>query len=242
MLIQRQSNHQFKRWNDLQAAIGKLIHSGQYEKIVDVHNQMRSEPDGLRYSQHRIHGMMSGPLGYRRFLPWHRAYLIVFERAVRQIDSTLSIPYWDWNEDGGQLVGFRNFLGLSSRRTLGTSASETPVAGRPPWFTSEREVEELTTHGGSYYDFARYLEDAPHNRGHAWIGGDMNSMASPRDPAFWFHHAQVDRIWSIWQNNNKGEHAHLSGTEADLDPWETEFTVESVNDIRKLGSDSYEYI
>ncbi len=241
MVIERQSNLQFGKWNALQAAIGKLIRTGAYETFVNIHSQMRPEPDGLRYSQHRIHGTMSGPLGYRRFLPWHRAYLVIFERAIRQVDNTLSIPYWDWNEDAGRLVGFRNLLGLSSRRNLGTSASETPVTGRVPWFTNDREVEELTTHGGSYYDFAKYLEDAPHNRGHAWIGGDMNSMASPRDPAFWFHHAQVDRIWSIWQNNNPGEKAYLSGSEAELDPWEKEFTVESVDDIRKLGNDSYEY-
>ena len=72
--------------------------------------------------------------------------------------------------------------------------------------------------------------------------GDMNSMDSPRDPTFWFHHAQVDRIWFRWQQNNLGENAHLSGVEAGLDPWESEFSVSSVDDISKLGEDSYEYV
>ena len=62
MVIERQSNHQFRKWNALQPAIGELIRTGEYEKFVNIHSQMRSEPDGLRYSQHRIHGMMSGPL------------------------------------------------------------------------------------------------------------------------------------------------------------------------------------
>ena len=242
MLIQRQSNVRFDKWHELQSAFKILIDSGQYESLVGLHNQMKAEPDGHSYSLYRMHGSMSGPLGYRRFLPWHRAYLIMLERALRGVNNSLSIPYWDWNEDAGQLKGFINFMGLSSGRNLGTLPSETPVAGRAPWFTSEAEVQNLTSHGGSYYDFVRYLENAPHNGGHRWIGGDMDSMSSPRDPAFWFHHAQVDRIWSIWQKNNQGEMAHLSGNEADLDPWETEFSIQSVNDISKLRDDSYEYV
>ena len=185
---------------------------------------------------------MSGQLGYQRFLPWHRAYLIVLEKALRKIDGSLSIPYWDWNKDAGQLRGFSNFMGLSSGRNIGTLPSENSAEGKIPWFTSEAEVQSLTSYDASYYEFARSLENAPHNGGHRWIGGDMATMSSPNDPAFWFHHAQVDRIWSIWQKNNQGKMAHLSGSEANLDLWETEFSIKSVNEISQLDADSYEYV
>jgi hypothetical protein len=33
------------------------------------------------------------------FLPWHREYLFVFEDALRAIDSTVTVPYWDWTKD-----------------------------------------------------------------------------------------------------------------------------------------------
>ena len=70
----------------------------------------------------------------------------------------------------------------------------------------------------------------------------MKSMKSPNDPAFWFHHAQVDRIWSLWQENNPAKRADVEGVEAILDPWTQEFTVDFVNDTVQLGNDSYVYV
>ncbi|MGE5347514.1 MAG: tyrosinase family protein, partial [Acidithiobacillales bacterium] len=31
------------------------------------------------------------------------------------------------------------------------------------------------------------------------LGGDMATAASPTDPLFFLHHANIDRIWSEWQ-------------------------------------------
>jgi len=41
-----------------------------------------------------------------------------------------------------------------------------------------------------------------HTGGHFTINGDPGSdfMTSPGDPYFYFHHAQVDRTWWVWQN------------------------------------------
>ena len=192
-----------------------------------------------------MHGGMAGPVGYQRFLPWHRAYLIVFERALREIDDSLSIPYWDWNADGGRLEGFSdpNDFPEGSRwtRNPGTRQDEQPEPGRMPWFTSEAQVEAILSQM-SYYQFTRSLETGPHNDGHVWIGGHMNTMASPRDPAFWFHHAQVDRLWAQWQEVHPGQRAHLAGEDAQLNPWPEEFTVESVDNTGALGDDAYEYV
>jgi hypothetical protein len=33
---------------------------------------------------------------------------------------------------------------------------------------------------------------------HRWTGGDMATWMSPLDPIFWLHHANVDRLWSQW--------------------------------------------
>ncbi|KAB5562845.1 hypothetical protein GE09DRAFT_1109963 [Coniochaeta sp. 2T2.1] len=40
-----------------------------------------------------------------------------------------------------------------------------------------------------------------HNAGHYIIGGDPGGdfYASPGDPAFYFHHGMLDRVWWIWQ-------------------------------------------
>lgn len=40
-----------------------------------------------------------------------------------------------------------------------------------------------------------------HAGGHFAIGGiAIDAFASAGDPAFYLHHAQVDRIWTLWQN------------------------------------------
>lgn len=38
-----------------------------------------------------------------------------------------------------------------------------------------------------------------HNLVHRWTGGNMLRMTSPNDPVFFMHHANIDRMWSIWQ-------------------------------------------
>ena len=48
--------------------------------------------------------------------------------------------------------------------------------------------------------------DAPggvHGSGHFQMGNiALDVFASPSDPLFWLHHAQIDRLWAIWQNQN----------------------------------------
>lgn len=41
-----------------------------------------------------------------------------------------------------------------------------------------------------------------HSAGHFTIAGDPGGdlFASPGDPAFWVHHAMIDRVWWIWQS------------------------------------------
>ena len=43
-----------------------------------------------------------------------------------------------------------------------------------------------------------------HNGIHGWVSGDMAAMTSPNDPIFFMHHAQIDRIWAIWQRKHPG--------------------------------------
>jgi hypothetical protein len=42
------------------------------------------------------------------------------------------------------------------------------------------------------------LEALPHNQVHNSIGGWMPTPASPRDPIFFMHHCNIDRIWAVW--------------------------------------------
>ncbi|KAF4460621.1 hypothetical protein FALBO_12592, partial [Fusarium albosuccineum] len=52
-------------------------------------------------------------------------------------------------------------------------------------------------------DFRRTLDLGIHFAGHAGIGGDLSDVfTSPQDPAFYFHHCQIDRLWAMWQEQD----------------------------------------
>jgi len=243
MTINRKSNVTYDRWPEFRTAVKEMIAKGTYERLARIHAAQKIEPDGLVRSQHRMHGAMFGPTGYRRFLPWHRAYLIAFERELRAIDSSLSLPYWDWDNDQGRMLGVENFFALSPARNPGLAPGvDAQSTEDRAWFSSEAQTQFYENYTGDYYPFTRSLEGRPHGGGHNWVGGDMsNPRISPNDIIFWMHHAAVDRIWAKWQTNNPGERAFLSGNDARLDPWGSEFTIDNIDDISNLGDDSYSY-
>ena len=61
-----------------------------------------------------------------------------------------------------------------------------------------------------------------HNQGHIWTGGTMLSAASPNDPAFFYHHANVDRLYQHWLENSgqlyAGEEPSAADYPAQLTP------------------------
>jgi tyrosinase len=60
-----------------------------------------------------------------------------------------------------------------------------------------------------------------HTAGHFTVGGDPGSdfLASPGDPYFYFHHAQIDRVWWTWQNLNPSDRTKaIHGTRVFADP------------------------
>lgn len=75
------------------------------------------------------------------------------------------------------------------------------------WPLSAADVESIVTidvdTNHDYFSFRSRLEGggSAHNSGHRWVGGHMGTGFSPNDPVFWMHHAQVDRLWALWQRN-----------------------------------------
>jgi len=61
----------------------------------------------------------------------------------------------------------------------------------PPW--------KLSSAG-----FRTQVEYRLHNLVHRWVNGTMMLAASPNDPVFWLHHANVDRLWANWQLHHQG--------------------------------------
>src|SRR5436190_4207498 len=81
--------------------------------------------------------------------------------------------------------GFTNFTGPT-----GTSAS----------FGSQQV--NAPNHGASPHG---RLETTPHDSVHGVIGGFMGSFGTAaRDPIFWLHHANIDRLWDLWLTTGGG--------------------------------------
>ncbi|WP_438853925.1 tyrosinase family protein [Agromyces sp. M3QZ16-3] len=62
-------------------------------------------------------------------------------------------------------------------------------------FGGERTLATHDARGGT-----GQLERSPHNAVHNAIGGNMlNPDVAGRDPVFWLHHANIDRLWEVWR-------------------------------------------
>jgi len=197
------------------------------------------------------------------FLPWHRAYLYFFERALQDIDGDVSIPWWDWTSDRAHSEGLPPLL--DDRETSG--GDENPFLGSVvDWEPNLRRavraaIPGLITAAGrtlrdpeapdelpraatmnnilqatTFSDFSNRLENV-HGAFHVWMGGAMSQVpAAAYDPVFWVHHCTVDRYWYLWQMSDVGRDPPDEMMDLVLDPFP--ITVREVLTIQNLG---YEY-
>ena len=74
-----------------------------------------------------------------------------------------------------------------------------------------------------------------HGAGHNGVGGDMiDFFTSPGDPIFYLHHAQIDRLWTLWQQLEPETRQYAlsgTGTVANYPP----SPVSQLNDSINLG-------
>lgn len=77
--------------------------------------------------------------------------------------------------------------------------------------TTDQNVTDLISQNTNIADFQNTLqgnfgagEIGIHTAAHYIVGGDAGGdiFTSPGDPFFWLHHAMIDRIWWIWQNQD----------------------------------------
>jgi tyrosinase len=183
--------------------------------------------DGYKYCPH----------GDWYFLPWHRAFMLMYENAVRSLTghAGFAMPYWDWTVDRNFPQAFSdetykgkpNPLYVASRTLTDKSRWPLPDSIVGPAVISkiysETDFQAFGTSknprqnnldmswvvaGGGIQGT---LEKTPHNNIHNFIGGYMPSPGSPRDPIFMMHHGNIDRIWAYW--NGLGR-SNLSGMDA----------------------------
>jgi tyrosinase len=190
-----------------------------YRKAVAAMKALPSSDRRNWRNQALIH-QNSCPHGNWFFLPWHRAYLIAFERICRQLsgNASFALPYWDWsaNPQIPAVFAAQNFGGQANPLFNNTRSSQTATI--PNSIAGPARISQILTET-SFEVFASSrpqnqnntnaswqrrngiqgpLESGPHNNVHGIINGDMGDFMSPLDPIFWLHHCNVDRIWDRW--------------------------------------------
>ncbi|MFI9064091.1 tyrosinase family protein [Streptomyces sp. NPDC053429] len=90
------------------AAVLELKRNGTYDQFVRTHGKY-FVPD--RDRKLRV-GHMSPS-----FFPWHRRFLLEFEKQLRSLDAGITIPYWDWTTDNSPASSLwaEDFLGGTGR-------------------------------------------------------------------------------------------------------------------------------
>ncbi len=182
-------------WNALIDAINNLhgvsAAAPAYRDFVALHVRAMNplDPVGMSWGVHTMGPMMIG----RNFLAWHRRYLHQLEQRLQQVDSSVTIPYWDWMTD-------RTIPTAISKSALLHSWSVTRHwdAAQLPQPADLQAVEAQS----SFRAFQRRLEQV-HGYVHEAVGGTMGGPSSPADPLFFLHHANIDRLWANWQRTHR---------------------------------------
>jgi hypothetical protein len=170
------------------------------------------------------------------FLSWHRAYITVTERKIREIagDNTLAYPYWNWSSDRHIPQAFARSgspLAKAVRYTPPRAVQDGEVGYVPSdpvlkklgvaalaatIFEAKQPSQISRTLGGiarpnpsgAYGNSG--LEATPHGPIHVYVGGtksdtevgDMTDFeTAARDPIFFAHHGNLDRLWEIWRRD-----------------------------------------
>ena len=177
---------------------------------ADVHALFCDQCSGVNM---QIHGSWN-------FFPWHRAYLYYYERILGSLVGDLDnfrLPYWDWENSRSMPSPYRN--PGNTGNPLWDSRRDSGIAGGGNLPASDGTTSRIhTLYGitdfasfGGTAAFAGACENDPHNIIHSDVGPaaspfeDMGNLGyAARDPIFFAHHCNIDKLWSGWNGQPGG--------------------------------------
>jgi tyrosinase len=163
------------------------------------------------------------------FFPWHRLYLYYFEEIVRKAvvenggPDDWALPYWNYGLGGENAALPQPFCQPAD------AGNSLFVGGRNPYYNNGGTLPSMLSDEQQALALREFIGNAmfgggnigplqprfagqagvpeirPHGAVHVELGGWMlDPEAAAQDPIFWLHHANVDRIWAVW-NNREGK-------------------------------------
>ena len=255
------SNTEVERLKDAYAALRKLA----TEQPDDPRGWLRGSYVHCWYCGGGNDGQAGEEIhGSWLFFPWHRAYLHFYERILCKLikDDTFALPYWDWDSEGRQT--FPAIYGdpgdpsnplFDMLRSAKAGASISSRAVSAAIMNRTMNAPNNNRFMGTQSGDSGAMENAPHGPVHIWTGdtslqsasSDMGVLATAaQDPVFFAHHANIDRLWSVWLGLAPQQHKNFTSTAWTSHPWQfynedkvwTEIKISDVLDpVTSLRSD-----
>ncbi|MFJ9039970.1 tyrosinase family protein [Streptomyces sp. NPDC102406] len=151
-------------------AVLAVKRSGRYDEFVRTHIDFYTgDGDGKLRVAHMAPS----------FFPWHRKFLLEFERALQRVDPGVTVPYWDWTVDrtpAASLWG-EDFLGGNGRRSDRRVTTGPFAHAHGHW-----DIKEAVTDGDFLMrDFGR-PQDPVDLPGKAELAAAMRETVYDKDP------------------------------------------------------------
>jgi len=150
------------------------------------------------------------------FVPWHRCFVFYFEQIIAAVSGRpeFTLPYWNYSTSDPSTRGvippqftLQNdptfgplFDGL---RNPGVNQGQ-PIQGNDDSLLSLDSLDQTTYSPDPQQGtpgFNMGLDNGLHGNVHVLVGGGQNMGSVPfaaRDPIFWMHHCNIDRLWASW--------------------------------------------
>ncbi|KAI8323502.1 Di-copper centre-containing protein [Martensiomyces pterosporus] len=198
-----------QEWQSISTVLNAMNQDGWIARFGGAHDRLFDQ----------VHGNSA-------FFPFHRRFLMEFERVGRNYDPNFSIPYWDATQS------FRNPTAdpLLTSFALGTNGQgndhclangiqgntqlsypnqhclrrnfdggNSDGSSMRAWYAPEI-ISSYIQSDTSLAAFREDIEYSIHGAVHLGLSGDMDSGYAAQDFSFMVHHANLDRLWWDWQN------------------------------------------
>jgi polyphenol oxidase len=158
------------------------------------------------------------------FMPWHRDYLYMLEKILGQLvnNPNFALPYWDWStpNTAGCSANHLQMPPVYVPQTVGTTTNSLWDCYRKATGSSTMSASSVVSATANILNTANTfslffggpntaaaLWPGPHGYVHLFVGNlatgtprpDMGVLeTASRDPLFWAHHANIDRLWDVW--------------------------------------------